>query len=191
ILPDEEKYKAQLSGLKQQLNAMITMGGVYNTFTIGITQVKKKDRNVLYYVLDNIHKPGFNLKERNRMEQSVKKNRTKDSFKLEDKNTKEYFLNKYGISLCIAGLSCIILSIKNITLIIGYFLLFTIAKILYDAIIGFKIDEKFKKQESLIIYFYGLIYTVYLLLFLFSVAIAPFGILFMIVRAVYRFFKKI
>lgn len=191
ILPDEEKYKAQLSGLKQQLNAMITMGGVYNTFTIGITQVKKKDRNVLYYVLDNINKPGFNLKEHDRMEQSNKTNRTKSSFKLEDKITKEYFLDTYGISLCIAGFSWIILSIEDITLIIGSFLLFPFAKVLYDAIIGFKLDEKVKKQESLIIYFYGLIYTVYLLLFLFSVAIAPFGILFMIVRAVYRFLKKI
>src|SRR5699024_8253910 len=140
---------------------------------------------------DNIHKPGFNLKERNRMERSVKKNRTKDSFKLEDKITKEYFLDTYGISLCIAGFSWIILSIEAIALSIGSFLLFPFAKVLYDAIIGFTLDEKVKKQESLIIYFYGLIYTVYFLLFLFSVAIAQFWILFMIVRAVYRFLKKI
>src|SRR5699024_6100855 len=125
------------------------------------------------------------------LEQSNKTNRTKSSFKLEDKITQEYFLDTYGISLCIAGFSWIILSIVDITLIIGSFLLFPFAMVLCDAIIGFKLDEKVKKQESLIIYFYGLIYTVYLLLFLFSVAIAPFGILFMIVRAVYRFLKKI
>src|SRR5699024_5077284 len=91
----------------------------------------------------------------------------------------------------IAGFSWIILSIEDITLIIGSFLLFPFAKVLYDAIIGFKLDEKVKKQESLIIYFYGLIYTVYLLLFLFIVGIVPFGILFMIVRAVNSFLKKI
>src|SRR5699024_8345492 len=130
ILPTEENYKAQLSGLKQQLNAIITLRGVYNTFMIGITQFENKDRTVLYYHLDNIHTPLFNVKERNRMEQSVKKNRTKDSFKLEDKITKEYFLDTYGISLCIAGFSWIILSIEDITLIIGSFLLFPFAKVL-------------------------------------------------------------
>src|SRR5699024_10158737 len=142
ILPDEEKYKAQLSGLKQQLNAMITMGGVYNTFKIGIIQVKKKDRNVLYFVFDNIKRIGFNLKEHDRMDLSNKTNPTKSSFKLEDKITKEYLLDTYGISLCIAGFSWIILSIEDITLIIGSFLLFPFAKVLYDAIIGFKLDEK-------------------------------------------------
>ena len=190
ILRDEEKYKAQLSGLKQKLNAITTMGGVYNTFTIGINQVKKKDRSVLYYVLDNIHKPGFNLKEHDRMEQSSKASRLKDSFKLEDKITQKYFLEAYGISLLIAGFSWIILSIQDMTMIIGSFLLFPFAKVLYDAVIGFKLDGKLKKQDSIVIAFYGLIYTVYLLLFLFSVAIAPFGILFMIFRAVYRLFKK-
>src|SRR5699024_12105524 len=45
ILPDEEKYKAQLYCLKQQLNAMIKKEVVYNTIKIGLTHGKKKERN--------------------------------------------------------------------------------------------------------------------------------------------------
>lgn len=189
ILPDEKKYKAQLSGIKRKLNSIATMGGVYNTFIIGLNQVKKKDRGLLYYVLDNMNKPGFDFKEYDRKEQLRETNRTKDSLKLEDKITKDYFLSTYSISLLIAGFSWYILAMKDITLIIVSFLLFPFAKVLYDAIIGFKIDEKMKKQDSVFIYFYRLIYTIYLLLFIFSFVIAPFGVLFLLVRAVYRFLK--
>lgn len=191
IVPDEKKYKAQLSEGKRILNTMITMGGAHNTFIIGMNQVKKKDRSTLYYVLDNMNKPGFQLKEHDQMEQSIQTKRTKDTFQLEGKITVKYFLKTYVISLLIGGFSWSILSIGDIPLIIGSFLLFPFAKVFYDAVIGFKIDEKIKKQDRMLPAFYGLIYTVYLLLFLFSFFVAPFGILFLIIRAMYRFFKKL
>src|SRR5699024_4654760 len=187
ILPDEDKYKARMSSVKQKINAAITMGGAYNTFSIGVNQVKKKDRDILYYLLDNIKKPGFNLED----EKSTKTNQTKDSFKLEDKITIKYFLQSYGISLLLAAFSLFILAIGDILTIIVSFVLFPFSKVLYDAIIGFKLDEKIKKQDSIIIHIYVLIYTVYLLLFLFSFFVAPFGILFMISRAIYWLFKKL
>lgn len=190
-LPDEAKYKAQMSGVKQMLNAIITMRGTYNSFVIAMNQVKKKDRNILYYILDNMNKPDFNLEKVERQGRSSGTIRTKNSSRLKDKISKEYFLQTYGISFLIACFSLFILSIDDMTWIIGSFLLFPFAKIVYDVIIGFKIDEKMKKQDTLVPAFYGLIYTIYLLLFLSSIVVAPFGIVFMVIRAMYLIFKKI
>lgn len=192
IVPDEKTYIAQLSGAKQKLNAIMTAGGAYNTFTIAVNQIKKKDRDLLYYVLNNMNKPDFALNKYYEMKQSEVTNRTKDSFQLEDKITKKYFLNAYGISFLIACFCWFIPVWGDINLIIASFFLFPFAKVLYDAIIGFKFDEKIKKQEIIAIpgSITGLIYMFYLLLFLFSFFIAPFGIMFLLIRAVYRFLKK-
>lgn len=192
VVSDEEKYKEQMSNIRRKLNSITTMGGKYSTFTIAINQVKKKDRHVLYYALDHIHTPEFDL---TRHEKSNKVKRANESFQLADKITKKYFLKTYGLSLFLVGFTSLLFYWSDdlnerMPLIIASFFLFPFAKVLFDAIIGFKLNEKEKKQTYIFLYFYQLIYFVYLLLFLFSFFIAPFGILFLIVRAVYRFFKK-
>jgi len=70
------------------------------------------------------------------------------------------------------------------------FILFPFAKLIFDVIIGFKLKEIIDKQTIGFYYAYQLMFIVHLLLFLFSPAIAPFGILFLIGRALYRWIKK-
>src|SRR5699024_8233286 len=75
---------------------------------------------------------------------------------------------------------------SSLTYIIVSFILFPFAKLIFDVIIGFKLKEFIYHQTIVTYYTYKLIYIVYFILFLFCLSLAPFGILFIIIRALYR-----
>src|SRR5699024_1192291 len=117
------------------------------------------------------------------------------SYQLADKINQTYFMKNYLLCVVLGVFSMLLFywdegDFSSLTYIIVSFILFPFAKLIFDVIIGFKMKAIIESQTFIFYYAYQLIYIVYLLLFLFSLPIAPFGILFLIVRALYRWNKK-
>jgi len=98
----------------------------------------------------------------------------------------------FGISFIITVVALIFFSMTNdsTSALIVFFILYPFAKIVYDILLGFKLSFKIKKQDFSTIYLTQFHYLLNFLVYMFSLVIAPFGVLYLILRAIYRFIKK-
>src|SRR5699024_10238570 len=93
ILYDEEKYQKHMSKTHRKINTIGTMGGKYSLFYITLGEIKVTERDLLFYALDHIHSPDFDVEN----VPSSKLLDTMDSFSNEI--NQEYFKKNYLLSL--------------------------------------------------------------------------------------------
>ena len=190
ILYDEEKYQKHLSKTHRKINTIGTMGGKYSLFYITLGEIKVTERDLLFYALDYIHSPDFDVEN----VPSSKLLDTMDSFSNEI--NQEYFKKNYILSLILAIFSMVLFysgekNMNSPNYMITSFVLFPFAKLMFDVMIGFKLKSTIEKQPNPIKYVYHFFYLIgYFLLFLVSPFVGPIGILYLITRTLHRWIKK-
>src|SRR5699024_9847327 len=182
--------KKQMTKINRKFNAIGTMGGNFNLFSIHLEQIKVTERDLLLYALDNITSPDFDIKDVPKSKITEKM----DSFT--NQINQEYFKKSYLLSLIIAIFSMVLSywdekDINSPIYLITSFVLFPFAKLMFDAMIGFKLKSTIEKQSNTNQYVYQLIYIIScFLLFLISPFVGPIGILFLITSALHRWIKR-
>lgn len=174
----------------------------FNTFTIAYHAIRKRERPQLLAALDNI--------------MSCKKGQTMEDFTIIDTSNKSadsqqdfmkkydptpsvdliidnvYLKKAYGYSalifLSMFVLFILLLDIGDSYLfyIIISFFAFPFAKLLIDWMGVYKLRQKLEKQKGFTYYFYQMKYFFDALLFHASIFIAPFGLLFLLIRYIVR-----
>lgn len=115
-----------------------------------------------------------------------------------NKITVKYILKSYLISLIWGSAILIPVYLANAddlsTVAFGVIfsgVLFPFAKLGYDLIIGFKLDDKIKHSNMRYNPFIDrFVFFIYLLIFIFSIPLAPFGIFYLLVRGIRNIIKK-
>jgi len=161
-------------------------------FAFGLGHIKRKDRERLISELDRLAGTSPHLtKQIYRPEKLHGKKQ-----KLNDRVNKKYFLGSYGYSLIFAILALFLFFLTHgdvgyFILIIIQFILFPFAKLVYDLLIGFRVSDYIDKQEHAItIYIERVLFIVHLIVYIFTLFIALFGILYLIIVSLIRFIKK-
>src|SRR5699024_6814153 len=159
VLYDEEKYKKQMTKINRKFNAIGTMGGNFNLFSIHLEQIKVTERDLLLYALDNITSPDFDIKDVPKYKITEKM----DSFT--NQINQEYFKKNYLLSLIIAIFSMVLdywddKDINSPNYLITSFVLFPFAKLMFDVMIGFKLKSIIEKQSKTNKYVYQIFYIV-------------------------------
>ena len=101
---------------------------------------------------------------------------------------RSYFLKSYGYSLFMFALSFILfyLLISRSGVYLFYlvisFILYPFAKVLFDWLFGFKVRHVLDKQKGITYYFDQLMFLFDYIVFHVSLFIAPFGMLFLLIR---------
>lgn len=204
MLDDEGKYRRRMSTLARWNN---TMNDVMNfrPFAIAWKQVKRKDRNKLARALDE---RAFGIKgQLHELYESVdadtvervfhSQDRLREQMKADKEEQKErsqvngkYLLQSYGISLLLTAGAFLMFywsgesDDNNTFLLIFCFILYPYAKVIWDVLVGFKLRYKADKDETS--FLYRLVLFIHILLYLFSVVLAPLGFLYFIIRAIRR-----
>ncbi|WP_208591442.1 hypothetical protein [Gracilibacillus suaedae] len=173
-------------------------------FTIVWGQVKRKDRDIL---VDELDRRAFEEEEIAVSGERLYKYHD-ESKKLSDQLAayheerkeysqvnRKYFLKKYGQSaLWALGLTILFSFDKDgcswMYLSIISFFIYPFAKVIYDVIFGFRYEFKIKKQSFATIYVYQSKYFIQFFVYIFSLLLAPFGILYLLIRAVYLWIKR-
>ncbi|KRG14631.1 hypothetical protein ACA30_10630 [Virgibacillus soli] len=106
-----------------------------------------------------------------------------------------YFLRSYGISLLLTGGFLILFYFTGdleeyILLFVLMGVLFPFAKIPFDLLIGFKIMDKIKHSQALSYLDYQFQFLFSLLFYIFSVFLAPLGIIYQIITYSYQAIKR-
>ncbi|TFJ92767.1 STM3941 family protein [Lentibacillus salicampi] len=204
MLHDEEKYRDRMSKAALWFNKMNDVMN-YRPFNIGWGQVKRKDRNRLVRELD---RRTFEARESfHELYDAVNEAATAESIlnrqhgirrqmKADKKRQKarsqvngKYLLQSYGISLLLTVAAFLMFHWSddegNTPLLVASFILYPFAKVIWDVLLGFRLRYKMDKDESSVsMFFYRFIFFVHLLLYLFSLVIAPLGILYYIFIAI-------
>lgn len=200
MLRDEEKYRDQMSKAAAWLNKMNDVMN-YRSFGIGWGQVKHKDRNRLVCELDRrtfeslepFHELYDSVNEAATAEQPLYRRRgIRWQMKVDKKRQKDrsqvngkYLLQSYGISLLLTGAAFLMFYWSdddgNTPMLVVSFILYPFAKLIWDVLLGFRLRYKMDKDESSVsMIFFRFIFFIHILLYLFSLVIAPFGILYYI-----------
>ncbi|MFD1068254.1 STM3941 family protein [Oceanobacillus locisalsi] len=200
VLYDEEKYRNRMTKATTWFNKMNDVMG-YRPFGIGWGQIKRKDRKRLVRELDRrtfaSDEPGYDyydsINEADQLKQTFSRQhgmgQQLEADKKEKKNRSQvngkYLLQSYGFSLLLTGGAFLMFhesgdDSKGPLLVVS-FILYPFAKVIWDILLGFRIRYKMDKEESVIsIYLYRLIIFIHLFLYLFSLVIAPIGIIYYI-----------
>lgn len=189
ILYDEEKYKKEMSNMQRKFNAVGTMGGKFSLFGIHVNQIKMTERDLLFYALDNITSPDFDIADVPKSKITEKM----DSYT--NQINQDYFMKNYLLSLIITIFLFLLFylndqDMSSLNISIASFILFPFAKLMFDIVIGFKLNAYFEKQSDRLNYAQKLVYVVYLPLFLLSILIGPVGVLFFITSVLHKWSKK-
>lgn len=190
ILYDEEKYRDRMSTTSRRFHKVNDLVGA-RQFGIAWGQVKRKDRRKLLYELDRLSGNDGEL-----MEQFYPQVGTGDKTKKRhDRVNRKYMLRSYGYSLIMTGVASLFFYWgdeldKNSSLLIVSLILFPFAKLIYDVLVGFKLDDWIDKQSFIVIYVYQFKYLIHFFIYLFSFFLAPFGVLYLLVRFLGGFIKK-
>lgn len=189
ILDDNDKYRKRMSKRTKFLNKPHNMVGLSPIWIIW-RQVKRTDRDKLVRELDRLSNsdPAFYKS------LSSQLNNEKKEQKSNRKIDTKYLFKAYGYSFIITvgafSLSRIGDDGNYTPGLVLSFILHPFAKIIFDVIIGFKISFIVRKERYMYIFIMQLMISVYVLLYLFSLFIAPFGILYVILKSLYRIYKK-
>lgn len=190
VLYDEEKYKKQMTKINRKFNAIGTMGGNFNLFSIQLEQIKVTERDLLLYALDNITSPDFDIKD-------VPKSKITEKMEsFTNQINHEYFKKSYLLGLILTIFSMVLFywgdkEMSSANYMIISFVFFPFAKLMFDAMIGFKLKSTIEIQSNTNKYVYQLIYIFScFLLFLISPFVGPIGILFLITSALHRWIKR-
>lgn len=194
ILYDEEKYKEQMSKTKPKLNGIGTIDGKPCTVSIFLDHIKIAEQDLLLYALDNITSPNFDVKNVSK----PKVTERIDSFLAPFTNqiNHEYFKKSYLLGLILTIFSMVLFywgdkEMSSANYMFISFVFFPFAKLMFDAMIGFKLKSTIEKQSNTNQYVYQLIYIFScFLLFLISPFVGPIGILFLITSALHRWIKR-
>src|SRR5690625_7808835 len=127
----------------------------YTLFAIVWGQVKRKDRRQVVHQLDSLHNDYFELSKElyPHMGADGKVQKT------DRRVNRKYILQAYAHSLILTGLASPLFysatgDDNNITFLIISLIFYPFAKVFYDILIGFRLDDKIKKQLVKIIYIY-------------------------------------
>ncbi len=180
LLSDEEKYRARMSSKMRKLNKLNEVMNLAS-FAIALGHVKRKDRRKLVQELGR------------RTFKEVNLLTTNDVDKKRQVNGK-YFLKSYVFSLILTGVMYFLIYVPtnndNMPFLITSFFLYPFAKIIYDVLLGFKLDYRMEKQSFISVYYIQLRFIIHLILYFVSLFLAPIGFLYLILRAIRRFIKK-
>ncbi len=177
VLFNEEKYNSKsLAGNGKNIGSRIP------TFVIVWGMIKRKDRDELLGALWKIHSQAVDTvlteEELNKMNQREEK---------EDNITHDYFIRSYRTSLFISIFIIIIFYLIGdetgaIPIVLVLFVLYPFAKLIYDLLIGFKINRIVEKQVDINIYFWELYFLIDLIIYILTIFIAPFGIIYILFK---------
>lgn len=189
ILYDEKKYLDKKFNRKQA-----TYKTTYEPlFSIGWGLIKPRDRRLLAYEMDKRTKRGFQLTHELFPQTNTDQHERPRAYHPIDK---KYILKSYIFSLILAGFTAFLFSWdssknEDTSFIVVSFILYPFAKVFFDGLLGFRINDKLANQEGLIVQrFYGLLFLVHLGLFMISLYLAPFGMLYLITRGVAQYIKR-
>lgn len=189
ILYDEEKYKAQMSSLQRKLNVVGTMGGNYSLFVIFLEQIKSTERDLLFYALNNITSPDFDIEnvpksnEEKRMDSFM--NQIKRFFKIS-----YLFSSIMTVSILLAfytGLE----EVNSLNYVITSFALFPFARFIVDVLLLFNLKSVIENKSNFIknVYQFGSA-IIYFFLFMVSPIIGSIGLVYFILTVIRRWIKK-
>ncbi|MFD1608832.1 STM3941 family protein [Oceanobacillus luteolus] len=195
VLYEEDDYFAQLS-LHNKIRLFMNRVTGFSLFTIGLNAIRKKERSALLGALDFIIQQKISI-ESTFIETAQKHHKEVDLLEkynptpeVERSINRSYFLKSYSHGFMIFALSFIffylLLGRNNnyLSYIIFNFIIYPFAKVLIDWLFGFKFRHKIEKQKGVTYYFKQLLYMFDFILFHVSFLIAPFGILFLLIRMV-------
>ncbi|MFD1414479.1 STM3941 family protein [Oceanobacillus jeddahense] len=204
-LIDEEKYRARMSNISRRMNKMNEVMN-YRLFGIALSQIKRKERNKFVHELDRLafEADGSLLEHFGFTDTDIEEHsqfnpepvRIQEQMHVDKKMEKiqsqvngSYFLKAYGISLLLMGGAFLMFHWSDqgnyTSLLIVSFILYPYAKVIWDVLLGFRLSYKMDKDESSIsMFFYRFMVFVHIFMFLFSIVLAPFGILYVIVKGV-------
>src|SRR5690625_4163262 len=156
-----------------------------------MNKYKIKNRLKLIHKLDRLHNRGLELTKQlyPHMDADNKEQKTYSRV------NRKYILQAYARSLILTGLASPLFysatgDDNNITFLIISLIFYPFAKVFYDILIGFRPDDKIKKQSAPVRFIYRLRVLIHPFLYLFSFYIGPFGILYLMLRPFFRFIKR-
>jgi Ca2+/Na+ antiporter len=208
VLNNDEKYLSQMyqnTKLLKKVNKAMKI----RPFAIAWGYVKRKDRDKLVNELDqrffeekDIAVAGNLSNRRARLYEHGESKKLSEQLAAYDEErraysqiNRKYFVKAYVQSLLWAlGLTILFSFDKEesswMYLSIVSFFIYPFAKVIYDVIFGFRYEFKIKKQSFATIYVYQSKYFIQFLVYIFSLLFAPFGILYLLIRAVYLWIKR-
>lgn len=209
-LHNEEEYRKQVakkSLFKKKPSTVMRI----SPFWIVWAQVKKKDQELLAHELNRLSDNQLSFNEGTRKmldeegllefvntdnlpEQLEKEKNERKKYRQKDG---KYFLKAYGYSLLLSIGAIFINNLesggsgdlaRSVPFLIVSFLLFPFAKFIFDEIIGSKINYHLKKDSigPASYYLFPLMLIIYGLIYMFSVFIAPVGILYFLLKVLYK-----
>lgn len=191
VIFDQDKYLPSMSRKSKKFYQVKEKQGS-SLFAFGLGHIKRKDRDKLISELDR--SAGTSPLLTNQIYHPKKLHGEKQ--KLSDRVNKKYFFGAYGYSLIFAILALFFFfltqgDIGYFILIIIQFILFPFAKLVYDLLIGFRVNDYIDKQEHAItVSIERLLFIVHLVVYIFTLFIAPFGILYLIILSLVRVINK-
>ena len=203
-LRNEEDYRRRLSKTANLINTINMTND--RTFVIALGQVKRKDRNKLVRELDrrafesdNLLHELYNPEDTPEMGLiSFRQDRIQEQM---DANKKEqqaesqvngsYLLKLYGISLLLTIGAFFMLHVtdddESAFILVIPLVFYPYAKVIWDILVGFKLKHKMDKDESSVsMFFYRFMFFVDMVIYFFSIVLAPIGIVYVIVVSVRR-----
>lgn len=183
ILDNTEKYReiiAEKSFFKKRPRNVMGISPLYIVWH----QVRKKDRSLLVSELERLIDHHDFLFLDNLSEQVESESVEQEIY---EKKDKVYFLQAYAYSLALSILAVFIMALDGGDISIAYlilsFLLFPFGKVMFDDLIGLKINFLRKKETMAFMdyYFFPLTVMIYGFIYMVSTVIAPLGIIYFLV----------
>ncbi len=192
VLYDEDDYFYQLSFHNKVRLFMNRVTG-FTLFSISVKAVRKRERPALFEALDDMQQ---RLNGETPLLKTTHKRNEEVDF-MEKYNpvppsklsiNRSYFLKSYGYGFLMFAFSFILfywLISKNdnyLFYIVVSFILYPFAKVLVDWLFRFKLKHRLDNQKGITYYFDQLLFMFDLFLFHVSLFVAPFGLLFLLIR---------
>ena len=160
------------------------------TFCIIWGHIKRKDRRQLLTALWKIHSQAV---DRVLTEEELSKMDQKEGEK--DNITVDYIISSYRTSLLISLPLVILFYLIGgeagfILLALILFILYPFAKLVYDILIGFKINRIIEKQADVNIHIWDLLFIIDFVIYVLTIFIAPFGIIYMLFKYLHDRLRK-
>lgn len=157
---------------------------IYRPFNIIYTHIRRDKRSKL---LDELDKRTVSWA--NKISDQLKNNQKQK--RLYRKIDHKYIKKSLIISLILTIISAFLIDlIDSRALIIVFFISFPFAKMVYDLLIGFHITFKIDNEIGITLYLRQVHYLAYFFVYMFGPALAPFGIIYLIIKYVVKLFRR-